>query len=274
MTDISKRPITAAQAEARRNNGRRYSTGPRSVEGKQASSRNAVRHGLWSKSDPVVDTGIFAEDPAAFEDLLDGLHGSFEITSPFMEQLLEGLASVLWRLRRIPAIEALVLQQADDVADRLADRGREDLEEILQAEDYLRAGGYPLEEDPYLIMLSQIHKWAGWDFGEERGVDDPAPATEAGRVALVDHLLRHRWSSWDQAADHAYAQAQELVDGNSEARLQTAIHRAKGLLTYDVLSKLNRPEAHLARERDRLIAQLRAEEDRAAIEADREEAAE
>ncbi len=219
-------------------------------------------------------TGIFAEDPAAFEDLLEGLHGSFKITSPFMEQLLDGLASVLWRLRRIPAIEALVLQQADDIADRLADRTREDLEEILQVEDYLRAGGYPLDEDRYLVMVTTIHSWAGWDFGEGRNVDDPAPVTEAERVALVDHLLRHRWSTWDQAADHAWAQAQELEERTSEMLLQAAIHRAKGLLTYEVLSKLNRPEAHLACERDRLIAQLRAEEDRAAVEADQEEAAE
>lgn len=143
MTDTSKQPITAAQAEARRNNGRRYSTGPKTDGGKRASSRNAVRHGLWSKGDPVVDTGIFAEDPAAYEDLLEGLHGSFKITSPFMEQLLHDLAAVLWRLRRIPAIEALVLQQADDIADRLADRTREDLEEILQVEDYPEPAGTP-----------------------------------------------------------------------------------------------------------------------------------
>lgn len=124
-------------------------------------------------------------------------------------------------------------------------------------------------------MVSHIHSWAGWDSGEEEwDVDDPAPATEAERVALVEHLLRHRWSTWDQAAHHAQAQAQELEDRTSEALRRTTIHRANGLLTYEVLSKLNRPEAHLARERDRLIDRLRAEEDRAAAEAEREEVAE
>lgn len=263
MTGSTKRSTTAAQAEARRNNGKRHSTGPKTEEGKRASSRNAVRHGLWAKTDPVVDSGIFGEDPAAYEDLLDGLHGSFNIVSPLMVNLVEALATVLWRLKRIPAIEALCLEQANDVLGWQADRTRERLAEILLAEAYLRTGGFEMDEDPYLVMVSYIHSWAAWDFGEGWSVDDDAPALEAERIALVDHIVGHRWASWDEAADHAVAVSVELEKEMEEDLHQLAIKRAKALMYDEVLSKLNRPEAHLARERDRIIAQLRSEEARA-----------
>ena len=262
MTGTKKRPVTAAQAEARRNNGKLHSTGPRTEEGKQASSRNAVRHGLWAKSDPVVDTGIFGEDPAAFENLLEGLHRSFNITSPLMVELMEGLAGIMWRQKRIPAIEALCLQRADDLSGRQADRAREQLAEILLAEHYLRTGGFMMDEDRYLVLLSYVHGWAAWGFGEGWSVDDGAPATEAERIALVDHLVGHRWASWDEAADHAVAVSVELEKGIEQDLHQLAITRANTLMWDQVLSQLNRPEAHLSRERDRIIAQLRSEEAR------------
>lgn len=130
-TGNDKHPITPAQAEARRNNGKAHSTGPRSAAGKQASSRNAVRHGLWAKADPVVDTGIFAEDPDAFARLRARLHEHYRTDSPLITELVDDLASVLWRIKRIPGLEALLLQEEDSIEDRRADRARERLEEIL-----------------------------------------------------------------------------------------------------------------------------------------------
>ena len=258
-TDNDKRPITAAQAEARRNNGKRYSTGPRSAEGKQATRRNAVKHGLWAKADPVVDTGIFAEDPNAFAALRAGLHEHYGAATPLIVELVDDLASVLWRLKRVPAIEALLLQEKDSIDDRRVDRAREQLEEILLTEDYLRRSGYLLNEDIYHLVMSNIQHWAEWDFNEGWDGEEPMITFLDQQVELADRLLRHRFTSWEQAADYGQQQAAELEEGLREDQLLFAISRAEKLTQMDVLAKLNRPEAHLARERDRLLTQIRTE---------------
>lgn len=266
MDDDGERQITAAQAAARRENGKRFSTGPRTEAGKAASSRNAVRHGLWSRMDPVGDTGLFAEDSAAFDELRAGLRGAFDVSVPLIDELVEALAAVLWRLRRVPAFEALLLQEEDSIQDRLADRTRELLDDILQAEDYLRQGGIPLEERSFIRMADLIHHWGGWELGDVWDPEDDVPASDHDRAELVETLLKRRWSSWEQAADHALMSAREAEDLGSAERREAAIVRTKRLVSLEFLTKLNRPEAHLARERDRLLSQIRIEEDRSAAD--------
>jgi hypothetical protein len=61
---------TKKQVQANRNNAGR-STGPRSQDGKAASSKNAVTHGVLSK-EIVLPT----EDANEFEDLSNDLHRS------------------------------------------------------------------------------------------------------------------------------------------------------------------------------------------------------
>jgi hypothetical protein len=261
-TNGPKRPITAAQAEARRNNGKQHSTGPRTDTGKQASSRNAIKHGLWAKANPVIDTGIFAEDPSAYEELRAGIHGCFRSDTPLMAELVDSLASVLWRLKRIPAIEALLLQEEDSIEDRRADRNRERLEEILFTERYLREGGHDLDERGYYTVMGELHIWAGWPYAEGWDVDDDVLVGVVEQVELADRLLRRKFASWDAAADHGRALAEQMQESLHEPQLEFAIARAKRLIEMEMLSKLNRPEAHLARERDRLLAQIRMEEAR------------
>jgi hypothetical protein len=79
-------------------------TGPRTVEGKARSSRNALTHGLTAQE--IVIPG---EDVAAYrsfeQQLIDDLqpNGSCEL------DLIERLASTYWRLRRIPRFEAALM---------------------------------------------------------------------------------------------------------------------------------------------------------------------
>lgn len=91
----TEKHITANQRNARR------STGPKSVEGKLSSKFNAVRHGLTAQQ--IVIPG---EDPTEFEELYRSLikelgpHGEME------SQLVERIATSMWRLRRITIVEA------------------------------------------------------------------------------------------------------------------------------------------------------------------------
>ena len=91
---------TNNQITANRRNARK-STGPRKTAGKARSGGNVLKHGLTATR--VV---LFDEDPAAFDALRESLHVYFQPTNPVAEQLVEHVAASIWRLRRVPEIEA------------------------------------------------------------------------------------------------------------------------------------------------------------------------
>jgi len=83
-------------------------TGPISAEGKAVSSRNAVRHGLYSEV-VVVTADEAAADWLAFHDAAtDALspEGALE------HALASRVAALAWRLRRVPAAEAEIIDRA------------------------------------------------------------------------------------------------------------------------------------------------------------------
>ena len=92
------------QIEANRRNAQK-STGPTSAEGKQRSSRNAVRHGLAAETVivPIEDV----EDYQAFE---EAVAASFDPETSVERELILRLASLLWRLRRATSIETGLFQ--------------------------------------------------------------------------------------------------------------------------------------------------------------------
>jgi hypothetical protein len=103
---------TKTQLEANRANARR-SSGPKTPEGKARASMNAVKHGLTAKMIVIGD-----EDPAQFEILRKVLEERYEPSSLLERELVERITGILWRLRRVPALEAAILEtrcaQADD----------------------------------------------------------------------------------------------------------------------------------------------------------------
>ena len=80
------------------------STGPRTVEGKTASSRNALRHGLTA-----IHVVVQGEDAARFEALRRDLLDEFEPETTMQAILVDQLAAVVWRLRRAAAYEPALL---------------------------------------------------------------------------------------------------------------------------------------------------------------------
>jgi hypothetical protein len=87
------------QFEANRRNTLK-STGPKTDAGKQASRRNAVRHGLTAET--VIGALEDAEDYKAFE---AAITADYDAQSAVERELVLRLASLLWRLRRATTIE-------------------------------------------------------------------------------------------------------------------------------------------------------------------------
>lgn len=103
-------PNFTSRAAANRVNAT-HSTGPRTPEGKQRSSRNALRHGLTAAS-PVLPT----EDPIAFETHTRAFLDEYQPATPTETQLVRELSDIAWRLNRIPLLEARLLSGADGLA--------------------------------------------------------------------------------------------------------------------------------------------------------------
>jgi hypothetical protein len=90
------------------------STGPRTEEGKRTSRRNALRRGLTAAT--VIDGLEDSEDYRGFE---AAIIADYDAETAVERELVLRLASLLWRLRRIIAIEADLFQiQAEILRDR------------------------------------------------------------------------------------------------------------------------------------------------------------
>lgn len=95
---------TIRQISANRRNAR-LSTGPRTDAGKAASSQNAITHGLSARS--VLVEG---ESATAYETHCSDLYAYFLPRNEYARSLVDILADKLWRLKRIPRLESLLLE--------------------------------------------------------------------------------------------------------------------------------------------------------------------
>ena len=91
---------TAAQIAANRDNAQK-STGPRSVEGKFASSMNAFKHGLDAAS-PVIP----GEDPAEYERIAASYNRDLRPRSALEQLQVDIIIRADWQRRRLVRIEA------------------------------------------------------------------------------------------------------------------------------------------------------------------------
>ena len=96
---------TAAQIDANRRNAQK-STGPRTPEGRAASSRNRLVHGLRANKHLLLD-----EDPEEFLILLKDLHDRFRPVGDGEEELVMRIASGQWRLHRTLPMEAGIYRE-------------------------------------------------------------------------------------------------------------------------------------------------------------------
>jgi hypothetical protein len=109
------------QIRANQENGRR-SNGPTTPEGLAASSKNALKHGLCSRSVLLPE-----EDPDAFHELLASLHIEHQPVGAHEEYLVRQMAVSQWRMDRLQRIEAgLLASRLEIIREYEADSGDED----------------------------------------------------------------------------------------------------------------------------------------------------
>jgi hypothetical protein len=111
------RMASKAQLKANKANASK-STGPRTDTGKASSSRNALTHGLT-----VEHHFLVGEDPTQFEQLRSAIHSEWPADTELQKQLVYRLATLLWRGRRVPAIESAVFTALAEQAEKAPAEG-------------------------------------------------------------------------------------------------------------------------------------------------------
>ena len=126
--------------------------GPKTESGKHAVRLNAVRHGFLSKA-PVIP-GLESEDE--WEVFRQGFHAYFEPEGAPEVALVDQMASLQWRLKRIPHGEAAMIAARQDrvpaaFATAAGYGGQPaSVEDAVQAEEHARVASETLARLPRL----------------------------------------------------------------------------------------------------------------------------
>jgi hypothetical protein len=156
-------------------------TGPRSAEGKAASSQNATTHGLSSAR--VV---LPHEDQAAFLQLAASLHADLAATGAHEAFLAQQMAESQWRLNRVRRIETALMDQILLGAEQGPDP------EDQMARAMIERGGDPLGKiERYAAAAERSYYRARRELTTYRKVQNELDL-QARQIADHEHMLRRR----------------------------------------------------------------------------------
>ena len=157
-----------------------FSTGPRTAEGKAASSQNALRTGLTGRT--VLLPG---DDAEAYERHIQRFACELQPAGDRELELVQSLADTQWRLIRIPALEAgIYALGAHEFADLYVDESAGVRKALIQARTYL---AYTRQLNNLHLQESRLRRQYEKDLAElrklqsDRKVDEllqPAPDTQ------------------------------------------------------------------------------------------------
>ncbi len=116
---------TAAQKRANKQNAQ-HSTGPRTEQGKQRTSLNALKHGFRAK-DPLIP----GEDPDHYYRHSAELENELQPATPLEETLVDQIVDITWRLKRFARIEAAVVNELYDSAAEHPRNHDKDADQLL-----------------------------------------------------------------------------------------------------------------------------------------------
>ena len=179
--------VSRVQLEANMANAKR-STGPKTERGKARSKMNALKHGLTGKAIVVAD-----EDPREFETFREDLEADLGACGLMEREWVGRIAGLLWRLRRVPRMEAALIrceiedaedQERDKLYDEIFPSDSEEPEGQERLEEMTRVLNEPVSDDddealarlkemtrpdsPELARQKQIDRAFGWVVSQSR----------------------------------------------------------------------------------------------------------
>jgi len=187
--------VTAAQIDANRSNAQK-STGPRTPEGKETASQNALKHGLFAR-----EGVIRGEDEEEFEMHQERLLDQLNPAGALEEILAERIVDLSWRLKR-------AVQDQSEAFAALYDRQTAEAEEPPEpAERAATLGRMILEDFSRDAVLERLLRY-------ERRIESSLYRTlnelrrvhdQVQKAALEDTATLERWREEDWNARKARA---------------------------------------------------------------------
>ena len=110
-------PTSEKQIAANRRNAKK-STGPKTEQGKAASARNAIKHGLCARQ-VIVNSNYLEENEDDYEALLNSLYKDLKPRGLLQMALVRRIANCLWRSERAPAAETARINKNLNDIDRI-----------------------------------------------------------------------------------------------------------------------------------------------------------
>jgi hypothetical protein len=177
------------------------STGPRTLNGKQASRRNALRHGFTAET--VIEPLENLDEYRTFE---GAIFTDYLPQTPVEQELVRRLASLFWRLRRATSIETGLLRIQSEII--LAFRSSRQKRVHPRAEGDSSPTAEMYSEGSQKVLACNAQGCAG---------DAQDAASRSRDVALsylrltnldnelVDRLSRYEGSLWRQAVQTLFA---------------------------------------------------------------------
>ena len=166
-----------AQILANRENAK-LSSGPKTHQGKQTSSRNAIRHGLTGTQ--IVMPG---EDEEAYEELREGMVQSYRPANEAERVLVDQIAANAWRLMRAQRIETAFLAKlaegAEDPAEAIALAFLEKPKDVARMHRYVAAA-----QSAYYKAITHLAKLQK----ERQAVEEEELESTIGFVSYPDPL--------------------------------------------------------------------------------------
>jgi hypothetical protein len=98
--------VSQKKLDANRRNAQK-STGPKTDDGKAASSQNALTHGLTASKFPILP----GEDEAAYVQFHAAMSKDLKPKSMMQREIVDDLVQVRWQIRRVPRIEAELFRE-------------------------------------------------------------------------------------------------------------------------------------------------------------------
>jgi hypothetical protein len=143
---------TEKQTKANKENAL-LSTGAKTEEGKLVVSKNAVKHGLFTK-DLIIQAGDGKEDPKEYQEILVNLVECLEPKDQMESLLVEKIAVDFWRLRRVIRFETGSIRNfLDTVIEKYYTPRENDFSEKKTPKTALK-----INEE-----IAQKKSWMGWN---------------------------------------------------------------------------------------------------------------
>ena len=286
-TSGNKSGAATAENVATSSSHTRRATGPRTRQGKERSKFNARKHGLFSKAVLLHD-----ESRAEYDALLNGLIENLQPQGKLEKVLVESLATLLWRKRRLLQVETAEIEKAQKFVnwDLQLQNNVDELEyaQLKGASDAKLGHSNPLLLIRNAMEILNIHRllfMADDSQHEDRmrrilksiyGYQDGGPEPYGWRqMSLVLEKLLSSAESVQQEKEDSkdppdvkkiedeviwqeILRLGKLYDDAARVETLRREHNVAGarVPSQEVSDRLLRYEAHLSREFDRTLSQL------------------